>query len=96
MNAYEVEEGIYILTNACCYRDKCRQQADRIAELEKQLQDQAMDEVVKIGQEIDAMPQKPLTDKEIKTIIIEHIQTWNSLDNIIAFVRAIEERHGIK
>jgi hypothetical protein len=39
---------------------------------------------------------KPLTDEEIKTIIVQHIQTWNSLDSIIEFARAIEERHGIK
>jgi predicted transcriptional regulator len=27
--------GIHSLHNACCYRDSCRKQADRIAELEK-------------------------------------------------------------
>ena len=39
---------------------------------------------------------KPLSDEEIKSIIVQHIQTWNSLDSIIEFARAIEERHGIK
>ena len=43
-----------------------------------------------------AVSKQSLSDEEIKTIIVQHIQTWNSLDSIIEFARAIEERHGIK
>jgi hypothetical protein len=59
--------------------------------LEKQIQNQAMDEVVKIGQEIDATPQtKPLTDEGNKKLQKELIKV--NVPNIITFVRAIEER----
>lgn len=36
-------EGIHSSHNACCYREECQKQADKIAELEKQLQESAMD-----------------------------------------------------
>ena len=39
---------------------------------------------------------KELSDEEIKQLIVQHIQTWNSLDSIIDFARAILKKASEK
>ena len=98
MNAYELadivdkwaySESAEYLTDAA---NMLRQQADRIAELEKDGKVCATcgglvyDPVLK--------QTKPLSDEEIKTIWMK--RPANCAENVLRFARAIEERHGIK
>ena len=43
-----------------------------------------------------ATASKELSDEEIKQLIVQHIQTWNSLDSIIDFARAIIKKASEK
>jgi hypothetical protein len=89
MNAYEMAE---ILDMSGCGEeaDMLRQQADRITELEKQLEDCKNP----IMQAIALAFENPLTHEEINEIYLKYADTkfgWQ-----LEFARAIEERHGIK
>ena len=102
MNAYELAdelEGFNFLDgdiHIAPYQkqaDMLRQQADRIAELEKQSKPIGVYD----GKDLHIYtPQtKPLSDEEIKAIAAQN-RTDLSIPAYISFARAIEERHGIK
>jgi len=80
MNANELAEGINSPHNACCYRDKCRQQQAEIASLQKNL-----DVALMIVNE----PAKTLTDEEIYQIAMEVQTGFFPQDDTLEFARAI-------
>ena len=99
MNAYELADELLRdntqLTVTSAYM--LRQQADRIAELEKVLEHEG----ISVGRDLlnggvalsKKLPQtKPLSDEEIDKII--YSVDW-AYDPVL-LARAIEERHGIK
>ena len=107
MNAYELAD---LNDWACCANSKevsamLRQQADRIADLEKVLEQEGISvgrDLLNGGIALFKKPQtKPLSNDEILEMTI-----WNKnlyelyvemdKEDMIAFARAIEERHGIK
>ena len=107
MNAYELAD---LNDWACCANSKevsamLRQQADRIAELEKEVKRLVGAEPIthgrltfckNCGQQDPYAQTKPLSDEEICNLWIEH-GYGQPLSNIaFEFARAIEERHGIK
>ena len=109
MNAYELAD--YIKENYATNNNDIekvanilRQQADRIAELEKQCEALAdeyaiqVNEVCKLFYEIEKItPQtKPLSDEEIDEVIRKHWNREYGNRNMLTLCRAIEERHGIK
>jgi len=47
-------------------------------------------------QEVLWQAPRELSDEEIKQLIVQHIQTWNSLDSIIDFARAILKKASEK
>ena len=86
MNAYELADFIdkYCEDNTSKEAaNMLRQQAERIAELENDLE----------GCEYFLNKTKPLSDEEIKNLSPEKdvFPDW-----LLSFARAIEERHGIK
>ena len=102
MNAYELADKLQMdKAKALLYVDTVvqsaemlRQQADRIAELEKVLEH----EEISVGRDLlnggvalsKKLPQtKPLSDEEIKELIVNKTTDYE-------LCRAIEERHGIK
>ena len=112
MNAYELadklENKINLSENLFVFdaANMLRKQADRIAELEKVLEHEG----ISVGRDLlnggvalsKKLPQtKPLSNEEILDLTI-----WNKnfyelyvemeKEDMIAFARAIEERHGIK
>ena len=95
MNAYELADELqetepYYSTDYKLF-DKSvnmlRQQADRIAELSKNV-DELEEELLKTPQT------KPLSDEEILDLWCDMLE--DAAKDIKVFVRAIEERHGIK
>lgn len=92
--------------------DMLRQQADRIAELEKLTREptkvfavpdlMAKAGFFKRGERVASQIQtKPLSDEEIHELANEHLRTQNQDGRLIVlgledFARAIEERHSIK
>ena len=119
MNAYEladelkacVDDGSTDLVCVCDAANMLRQQADRIAELEKQgkpvawMQMHHKDNIptkfspVKVWEDdipLYTTPQiKPLSDEEMKELI-NNFPIIFSRQDLLTFARAIEERHGIK
>ena len=101
MNAYELADELLRdntqLTVKAAYM--LRQQADRIAELEKELKHYKM--AWNMAENELENQTKPLSDDEILEMTI-----WNKnlyelyvemdKEDMIAFARAIEKRHGIK
>ena len=91
MNAYElakyIEDDIQIQEGIA---DMLRQQADRIAELEKELKHYKM--AWNMAENELENQTKPLSDEEIDSII--YSVDW-AYDPVL-LARAIEERHGIK
>ena len=86
-----------------------RQQADRIAKLEKKLQESAtqyagngtagiQNETKPTGFFFQIRPQiKPLSDEEIQALwTVKHPNVMSLNPDLLEFARAIEERHGIK
>jgi hypothetical protein len=102
MNAYElaeimtVHDGSRIWEHGLEIANMLRQQADRIAELEKFVNGlnsrKALVDLI--------LDKKPLSDGEIVSIAnscLVGASAWHNPDlDIYEFVRAIEERHGIK
>ena len=105
MNAYELtkDRADILADELLAYHHKgvcgraakmLRQQADRIAELEKVLEHEG----ISVGRDLlnggvalsKKLPQtKPLSDEEIKELIVNKTTDYE-------LCRAIEERHGIK
>ena len=82
MNANELAEGINSPHNACCYRDKCRQQQAELDSLQKNLDVALM------------IVNKPeLTDEEIEDECRKawglHDQDQLNLEEVFKFARAI-------
>ncbi len=92
MNAYELADELQELDAKLHLIDlfksavMLRQQADRIAELEK-----FNKAILKKG----GYPHKPLSDEEMKKLI-NNFPIIFSPQDLLTFGRAIEERHGIK
>ena len=92
MNAYELADQLDNVKyqNGAkpfeMYANMLRQQADRIAELEK-----FNKAILKKG----GYPHKPLSDEEMKELI-NNFPIIFSPQDLLTFARAIEERHGIK
>ena len=83
MNAYELAD---LNDWACCANSKevsamLRQQADRIAELEKQKKPLSNDEILEMT----------IWNKNLYELYVEMDK-----EDMIAFARAIEQRHGIR
>ena len=109
MNAYELAEQLKHwsgnrdeLWNAA---NMLRQQADRIAELEKDKKElhaiaqrmaMAESDARKSLQSIKDAQTKPLNDEEISEIWEGLFENEDDIVHIHNFARAIEERHGIK
>ena len=101
MNAYELADKLEWHWDNDCRSpavsksaNMLRQQADRIAELEKEsanLQHSLKNALIFIDNHKQT---KPLSDEEIKTIWMK--RPANCAENVLRFARAIEERHGIK
>jgi hypothetical protein len=96
MNAYELAEKLeydywHAKANITMFKsaDMLRQQADRIAELERLVSDMIYEKASGV---YDRPQTKPLSDEEIDKII--YSVDW-AYDPVL-LVRAIEERHGIK
>ena len=103
MNAYELADELRKMFQGDEYDrlvheipDMLRQQADRIAELEKQLYfKDYYEELPDTPVGLQTTPQtKPLSDVEI-SLIAEEFTGADGLD-VVDFGRAIQERHGIK
>ena len=100
MNAYELADE---LDGRLDHKaaNMLRQQADRIAELEKEsanLEQSLKNALVFIDNHKQT---KPLSNDEIHKLANEHLRTQNQDEHLVVlgledFVRAIEERHGIK
>jgi len=75
-------------------------QADRIAELEKVIQDgiKVFGEIQnqRLKDKFETPQTKPLSDEEIEEVIRKHWNKEYKNRGMMAFARAIEERHGIK
>jgi hypothetical protein len=119
MNAYELADQLkeYAGNNGYSHNDYAdtmtqsanmlRQQADRIAELEKEkdrlekLVHQRFDDGKRLGildteLKYKFAPQtKPLSEHAIESIAFDYANEDGELD-LVGFARAIEERHGIK
>ena len=104
MNAYEIADGLsksYIENDNHGIFNKriqvmLRQQADRIAELKKDLH-----MVQRHYDQLDTqLHQKPLSDEEIEDLVDKCTDTTDDNDGLEFryndFAKAIEERHGIK
>ena len=94
MNAYELADELLRDNTQLTVKaaNMLRQQADRIAELEK-----FNKAILKKG----GYPHKPLSDEEIHELANEYLRTQNQDGCLVVlgmedFARAIEERHGIK
>ena len=97
MNAYELAEKLYLSFQDTYHEDAAnmlRQQAGRIAELEKDGKVCATCG----GLVYDAvLPQtKPLSDEEIEEVINRTAWVGTEDEIRVKIARAIEERHGIK
>jgi hypothetical protein len=111
MNAYELADELQDLHGLYCEdaANMLRQQADRIAELEKEV---LMWENAEVPTEVmaDLIQElerrgfittsqiKELSDEEIELLQAEHTEKGHFADtlNVKNFAREIEERHGIK
>lgn len=73
-----------------------REQADRIAELEKEVEEcWCGGHSYEYLRAKNRLPQtKPLSDEEIKEVWLK--RPANTAEDVVRFARAIEERHGIK
>ena len=78
------------------YANMLRQQADRIAELEKEVEEcWCGGHSYEYLRAKNRLPQtKPLSDEEIKEVWLK--RPANTAEDVVRFARAIEERHGIK
>tara|TARA_R110000868_G_C10411925_1_gene722435 strand:- start:102 stop:428 length:327 start_codon:yes stop_codon:yes gene_type:complete len=108
MNAYELAQCLEDMADfdGCEYQQSAnmlRQQADRIAELEKEVKRLVGAEPIthgkltfckNCGQQDPYAQTKPLSDAEILQFQDKVPYTLGS--DLIEFARAIEERHGIK
>ena len=101
MNAYELAEIMTVHDESRIWEhgleiaNMLRQQADRIAELEKYVGFKDS------GYDIIQLPQqtKPLSDEEIMQISHQALENSALIPKnnfMIAFAKSIEERHGIK
>ena len=109
MNAYKLADLIGFCGDGGYNQDAAnmlRQQADRLAELEKALEHEG----ISVGRDLlnggvalsKKLPQtKPLSDEEIFDLTAWKKNPYElyvemEKEDMIAFARAIEERHGIK
>ena len=115
MNAYELADQLDNVKyqNGAkpfeMYANMLRQQADRIAELEKENTDlvfravyaeKTMHMIERHYDQLEAQT-KPLSDEVIHELANEHLRTQNQDGHLVVlgmedFARAIEESHGIK
>ena len=100
MNAYELADELQDLHGLYCENaaNMLRQQADRIAGLEKQLKHYKM--AWNMAENTLEAQTKPLSDEEIYSLLDKCIEYTDDNDHAEfmykKFARAIEERHGIK